>query len=259
MPTLKCVTLGCKVNQYETEYLREALEGLGYREAAEGEPVDLCVVNTCTVTATSDSKSRKAIRRLGRLYPQAEIIVMGCYASRAPEQLAALPGVVEVVADKRRLPELLARRGALRPPQGISRFGTRHRAYVKVQDGCRMDCAYCIIPLVRPVLTSRPLATVLDEVRRLVDQGYREIVLTGIHLGHYGCEPPGGPPLVPRLDAASTPSTPPDDLCAARPGAKLVELLRSVADLPGTFRVRLSSIEAAEVSEELVELLAARP
>lgn len=267
MPTFKCVTLGCKVNQYETEYLREALEGLGYREATENEPVDLCVVNTCTVTATSDSKSRKAIRRLGRLYPQAEIIVMGCYATRAPEQLAALPGVVQVVADKRQLPQLLARRGAAELPSGISRFGTRHRAYVKVQDGCQMGCAYCIIPLVRPVLTSRPPAEVLDEVRRLVDRGYREIVLTGIHLGHYGCEhvgqwgcgPSGSRPVAARLADPNGNGTQPVGLHPARPGMKLVELLRRVADLPGEFRVRLSSLEAAEVSEDLIELMAERP
>ncbi len=258
MPTLKCVTLGCKVNQYETEYLREALEQLGYRQAGAGEPVDLCVVNTCTVTATSDAKSRKAIRRLARQYPQAEIIVMGCYATRAPEQLATLPGVVEVVTDKRRLPELLARRGAFHPPRGISRFGTRHRAFVKVQDGCRMGCAYCILPLVRPVLASRPVAEVLDEVCRLVDQGYREIVLTGIHLGHYACESPGSFAPVAGPWSPDASGVPADGFRSTRPGAQLAELVRRVAELPGAFRVRLSSLEAAEVSEELVELLADR-
>ena len=100
MPTLKTLTLGCKVNQYETEYVRQGLARAGYREAADGEAVDLCVVNTCTVTAVAEAKSRKAIRRLARECPGAEIIVMGCYATRAADEVAALPGVVEVVADK---------------------------------------------------------------------------------------------------------------------------------------------------------------
>jgi tRNA A37 methylthiotransferase MiaB len=99
-PTLRTVTLGCKVNQYETERLREGLLRLGYRNATAGEPAQLCLVNTCTVTAESDLKSRKAIRRLHRQNPQAEIIVMGCYASRDPQAVAALPGVADVVTDK---------------------------------------------------------------------------------------------------------------------------------------------------------------
>ncbi len=118
--TLKTVTLGCKVNQYETEYVRQGFQRLGYRDAAEGEPVDLCIVNTCTVTAESEAKSRKTIRRLAKAHPEAEIIVMGCYATRAPAEAAALPGVVEVVADKRELPESA-------PAAGTGRRAGRHR------------------------------------------------------------------------------------------------------------------------------------
>ena len=128
----------------------EGLRRLGYREAGPGEAVDLCIVNTCSVTAEGKAKSRKLIRQFARRNPQAEIIVMGCYASRAAEEVAALPGVVEVLCDKRQLPELLARRGLVDVPSGISSFGRRHRAYVKVQDGCAMECSYCIIPHVRP-------------------------------------------------------------------------------------------------------------
>jgi threonylcarbamoyladenosine tRNA methylthiotransferase MtaB len=189
--SLKQITLGCKVNQYESEYLCEGLAGLGFREAAEGETADLCVVNTCCVTADAEAKSRKAIRQLHRRYPAAEIIVMGCYATRAPEEAAASPGVREVVTDKRRLGELLGRLGLPQIPSGISRFGERHRAYVKVQDGCRMGCSYCIIPSVRPHLSSRPADDVLAEIGRLVDHEHREIVLTGVHLGHYGAESGG--------------------------------------------------------------------
>ena len=146
MPTLAAITLGCKVNQYETEYVREGLRRLGYRQPEPGEAIDLCIVNTCSVTAEGEAKSRKLIRQFARQNPQAEIIVMGCYASRAAEEVAALPGVVEVLGDKRQLPELLARRGLVDVPTGISSFGRRHRAYVKVQDGCAMECSYCIIP-----------------------------------------------------------------------------------------------------------------
>ena len=113
---------------------------------------------------------------------------MGCYATRAPEEVAALPGVSQVVTDKRELPDLLGRFGVTDIPTGISGFGRRHRAYVKVQDGCMLRCSFCIIPHVRPNLASRPVEHILDEVRRLVDRGYREVVLTGIHLGHYGVD-----------------------------------------------------------------------
>ncbi len=152
MPLLKTVTLGCKVNQYETEYVRQGLLGAGYSPAGRGEAADLIVINTCTVTLEGDYKSRKIIRPLARENPRAEIIVMGCYATRAPAEVAALPGVVEVLTDKRALPDLLARRGTVDIPSGISSFDRLHRAYVKVQDGCRMQCSYCIVPQVRPEL-----------------------------------------------------------------------------------------------------------
>jgi len=239
MPTLTTVTLGCKVNQYETEYLREGLLRLGYREAEEGEPADLCVVNTCTVTGEADLKSRKLIRRLARQNPHARIIVMGCYATRAADEVAALPGVVEVLVDKRKLPDLLARLGLVDVPTGISSFGRRHRAYVKVQDGCRMNCTYCIIPTTRPVLTSRPPDDVLDEIRRLVDHGHREIVLTGIHLGHYGVDLANRSQDGGRID--------------------LARLVGRIVQLEGTFRLRISSMEAVEVTAELIRLMAGHP
>ncbi|MEZ6111412.1 MAG: tRNA (N(6)-L-threonylcarbamoyladenosine(37)-C(2))-methylthiotransferase MtaB [Pirellulaceae bacterium] len=234
--TLKTVTLGCKVNQYETQYIAEGLQRIGYRDAVENESADLCIVNTCTVTHEGDAKSRKAIRRLARENPHARIVVMGCYATRAPEEVAQLPNVVEVVTDKRELPDLLGRFGVADIPTGISRFGQRHRAYVKVNDGCLLRCSYCIIPKVRPELTSRPMEHVLDEIRRLIDNGYREIVLTGVHLGHYGVD---GNRHLPREQ-----------------WTRLAHLVRAVAAIPGDFRVRLSSIEATEVTRELIETLA---
>lgn len=237
-PKCKLVTLGCKVNQYETEFVREGLLGIGYRDATAEQPADLCIVNTCTVTAEGDSKSRQVIRRLGRENPAAKIVVMGCYATRAPEDVAQLPGVTEVVTDKRELPDLLGRFGVTDIPTGISGFGRRHRAYVKVQDGCLLRCSFCIIPHVRPQLTSRPTQHILDEVRRLVDNGYREVVLTGIHLGHYGVDWNRGQPKANWV--------------------RLSHLLGKIVDLPGDFRVRLSSIEATEVTRELIDVMADR-
>ena len=233
---LRTVTLGCKVNQYETEFVREGLLGIGYQDAAEEEAADLCIVNTCTVTGEGDSKSRQTIRRLARRNPAAKIVVMGCYATRAPEEVSRLPNVTEVVTDKRELPDLLGRFGVTDVPTGISTFGRRHRAYVKVQDGCMLRCSFCIIPYVRPQLTSRPVEHILDEVRRLVDNGYREVVLTGIHLGHYGVEWNRG--------------------AAKQDWVRLSHLVARIAELPGDFRVRLSSIEATEVTRELVDVLA---
>src|SRR5262249_30591852 len=146
--TCRLVTLGCKVNQYETQLVKEALEKHGYREAQDGENADLCVVNTCTVTAEGDSKSRKTIRHLARENPGTRTLVMGCYATRAPEDVRKLPSVFEVVTDKRELPDVLLREGVHDMPKGISTFDGRKRAYVKVQDGCILKCTYCIIPKV---------------------------------------------------------------------------------------------------------------
>lgn len=237
MPLLKTITLGCKVNQYETEYIRQGLTRLGYREVGDGERAELCLVNTCTVTAEAEHKSRKAIRRLTKEHPGAKIIVMGCYAARAPDEVGAMPGVVDVVTDKRRLPELLTQLGVVDVPTGLCLPGRRHRVYVKVQDGCRMPCSYCIIPQTRPVLNSRPIDHVIDEIRCLVAHGHREIVLTGIHLGHYG------------VDLARSNGRRPN----------LARLVRAVAALPGEFRVRISSIEAAEVTRELIAVMADHP
>jgi threonylcarbamoyladenosine tRNA methylthiotransferase MtaB len=236
---LRTLTLGCKVNQYETEFVREGLLGIGYTDAADDDAAELCIVNTCTVTAEGDSKSRQAIRRMARRNPGAKIVVMGCYATRAPEEVAVLPGVSQVVTDKRELPDLLGRFGVTDVPTGISGFGRRHRAYVKVQDGCLLRCSFCIIPYVRPQLASRPMLHILDEVRRLVDRGFREVVLTGIHLGHYGIEW--------------------NRRVAKSDWTRLSHLVRRIAELPGDFRVRLSSIEATEVTRELIDAMADHP
>lgn len=235
--TLKTFTLGCKVNQYETELVREGFLGSGFRDAEPGEPADVCIVNTCTVTSEGDSKSRQAIRRLARDNPHAEVLVMGCYATRAPQELAALPGVAAVIADKRELPDILGRFGVFDLPNGISRFGNRSRAYVKVQDGCVLKCSYCIVPKVRPRLASRPIDDVVEEVRRLLGNGYREVVLTGVHLGHYGVDWDGQKPKSEWI--------------------RLSAVVKAIVQIEGDFRVRLSSLEATEVTDELVDVMAA--
>jgi threonylcarbamoyladenosine tRNA methylthiotransferase MtaB len=230
--TCRLVTLGCKVNQYETQLVKEALAHHGYREADDGETADLCVVNTCTVTGTGDAKSRQVVRQLARHNPGTRTIVMGCYATRDPQAVSQLPGVFEVVRDKRELPDVLGRLGIVDMPRGISHFDGRKRAYVKVQDGCILKCTYCIIPHVRPGLTSRSPDDIEDEVRRLVGNGYREIVLCGIHVGHYGVESTRGR--------------------TGRPPFRLWHLFRRLDRIPGDWRMRLSSIEAAEINDDFI-------
>lgn len=230
--TCRLVTLGCKVNQYETQLVKETLLKNGFREAAEDESADLCVVNTCTVTGEADSKGRQLIRKLGRRNPGTRIIVMGCYATREPEVLRDLPGVFEIVRDKRELPDVFERLGVVDLPSGISQFDGRRRAYVKVQDGCILRCTYCIIPSVRPGLQSRTPEDIEDEVRRLIDNGYREIVLSGIHVGHYGVDTTRGR--------------------SGLPPFRLWHLFERLDRIPGDWRMRLSSIEAVEVNGDFI-------
>jgi threonylcarbamoyladenosine tRNA methylthiotransferase MtaB len=237
--TCRLLTLGCKVNQYETQYVKEMLEANGYVEAAAGSPADLCVVNTCTVTAEGDAKGRQLVRRLHQNNPGAALVVMGCYATRDPETVGRLPGVTKVITDKARLAEELAPFGVSAVPPGITRFDGHQRAFVKVQDGCLLNCSFCIIPQVRPTVRSRPPEEVVEEATRLVENGYHEIVLTGIHLGHYGLDLSRGKPK--------------------EEWVRLWHLLERLARLPGQFRIRLSSLEAAEARDDLVRVLAEQP
>lgn len=232
MKTCRLVTLGCKVNQYETQLVREALERQGYREADDSEAADLCVVNTCTVTSNGDSRSRQVIRQLARQNPGTQTLVMGCYATRDPDAVRALPAVSEVVTDKRELPDVLARHGIFDDLPGISRFPGRKRAYVKLQDGCILRCSYCIIPQVRPGLRSRTPDEIEAEVRRLLDHGHQELVLTGIHVGHYGVESTRGR--------------------SGKPPFRLWHLFQKLDRIPGPWRMRLSSIEAGEIGDDFI-------
>jgi len=234
--TCRLVTLGCKVNQYETQLVKETLLKNGFREAGDDETADLCVVNTCTVTSTGDSKSRQLIRQLARKNPGTRTIVMGCYATRDPEAVGDLPNVFEVVTDKRELPDVFDRLGVVDIPEGISEFDGRKRAYVKVQDGCILRCTYCIIPKVRPGLHSRSSDDIEAEVRRLIDNGYKEIVLTGIHVGHFGVDTTRGK--------------------SGLPPFRLWHLFRRLDRIPGDWRMRLSSVEAAEIHDDFISAAA---
>ncbi|MEM6776396.1 MAG: tRNA (N(6)-L-threonylcarbamoyladenosine(37)-C(2))-methylthiotransferase MtaB [Planctomycetota bacterium] len=235
-PTLRVQTLGCKVNQYESEWLRQGLHSIGYQDAHHDGAADVCVVNTCTVADTGDAKSRQLVRRMHRDNPDARIVVMGCYATRAPEEVAQLPGVTEVLTDKRELPDLMQRFGVIDVPTGLTGFAGRQRAYVKVQDGCLLRCSYCIIPKVRPSLASRPTEDIVSEVTALVAAGHREVVLTGIHLGHYGVDWNRNQPREQWI--------------------RLAHLLEQLVTIDAPFRIRLSSIEATEVTRELISVMA---
>ncbi len=249
-------TLGCKVNQIESLHLAETLEGLGFTAAGAGDEVDLCVVNTCTVTAKTDSQCRQMIRRVVRENPRARVVVTGCYAEVAEKAVRAIPGVSGIMGneEKGRARSVLAREAAGlqagAPPifssavsdgglpvlsDGgeqaglITGAGGRSRAFVRVQDGCQAFCAYCIVPYARgPVKSDHP-DRVAAQVRLLVEQGYPEVVLSGIHLGAYGTDR------------------------GERQG--LSKLVRRLLSIPGKFRLRLSSVEPTEVDDGLIDLV----
>ena len=182
----KIVTLGCRTNQYESQAYRDQLLSLGYQEVKEGEKAEICIVNTCTVTESADSSSRHAIRQLARENEGSQLLVTGCFAERAPIQVGKLAGVTHVVPNNEK-ESLLAKifpEDSL-PEFSIKQFQAHTRAFVKIQDGCNSFCTYCIIPYVRGRSRSRKPEEVLEEVRQLIAEGFKEIVLTGINIGDY--------------------------------------------------------------------------
>lgn len=240
--SVRFVTFGCKANQYDTQVLREALlrRGLAERQGA----AELVVVNTCTVTAEAGRKARQVIRRIHRESPDSRICVTGCLAESEPEVLRGLPGVEWVLGngEAKRPVSFLRQLGhevdpeELGVPAGITAFAGHTRAFVKIQDGCDKACAFCIIPKVRGASRSRPIPELCEEIRQLVEGGHVEVVLCGIHIGHWG------------LDLGLSLA----DLLAA-----LVALEPRDASGEGLpYRLRLSSIEATEVDDALVELMA---
>lgn len=236
-------TYGCKVNQYESQLIREGMIAAGLREANHTH-ADIVVVNTCTVTAQSDSKIRQAVRRIARTNPDAVIMITGCGAKRHEpvfegcsnihsatganwrERQKALQSEIAAILHKR--PPANDIDDPVQIPAAISSFGGHTRAFVKAQDGCNSFCTYCTVPLVRGPSFSRDLAEVYSEVRRLAERGYKEVVLTGIHLGQY---------------RDSDNHTLPD-------------LLQALIDLPHEYRLRLSSIEPQDINERFIEVFA---
>lgn len=242
MPTIAVHTLGCKVNQYDSEAMLESFEKAGYESVPFDQDADVYLVNTCTVTGTGDQKSLKLIRRLNREHPDAGIIVAGCLAQRDAEKVA-LPGVKLIVGVQRRsevvaLYQEAVRRGALIDATAplkdapfetlfVSRHEGKTRATMKIQEGCDRYCAYCVIPYVRGPVRSMPLEALRAEARRLAVSGYREIVLTGIHLASYGRG----------MDET------------------LLDAIRAVQETPGVMRIRLGSLEPKVVTEEFAREL----
>ena len=241
-------TFGCRLNQYDTEAIRTLVNaGGGFETVGPRDVADVHVVNTCSVTARADATARKAIRRINAAQPDAKIVVTGCYAQRAPGELAALPGVALVVgaADRGRFAELIEHLDDGPPVVAVSPIATaksfldvpitemteHSRAFVKVQEGCNESCTFCIIPQTRGVSRSRTPESVVDQVRNLVDAGYVEVVLTGVHIGDYGLDLPGRRRMLP-------------------------DLIERILGVDGVERFRLSSIEPASLCEEVVTLMA---
>ena len=240
-------TLGCKVNQYETQAMETLLRQHGHLPAQEGEQADAVIVNTCAVTAESGRKSRQTIRRLKEENPEAVLAVCGCYSQISQEEVAALGAqVIFGAAERKKLVEAVEeavekglgcrcvdkpfqRRDFERLPSGA--VAGRTRAMLKIQDGCVNFCSYCIIPYTRGRLRSLPIPEAVEETRRLAGLGYRELVLTGIEVASYGLDLPG------------------------RPG--LTDLVCAVAEAAGDMRIRLSSLEPTVVTEDFCRRLAA--
>ncbi|MHC4606027.1 MAG: tRNA (N(6)-L-threonylcarbamoyladenosine(37)-C(2))-methylthiotransferase MtaB [Planctomycetota bacterium] len=229
-PTFTLVTFGCKVNQYESQALREDLVRRGYREAPAGEAPSLFIINTCTVTETASSEGRRWFRRLQRRNPGSRMVVTGCAVETDRD---AFNGGALVVPQKEKAAIGGLLTGTATDTFTVSRFDGHTRAFLKIEDGCDLNCSFCIIPRVRGPVASRPIADAVDEAKRLVDNGHAEIVLTGIHVGAYG-----------------------KDLARR---SLLPDLVERMLEIRGLARVRLSSIEANEIEDALVGLMAAEP
>ncbi len=243
MKTCAFYTLGCKVNQYETQSIRESFLKSGYKEVEFSEPSDVYVINTCTVTEKADKESRRLIRKAGRQNPKAKIAVTGCYAELDTDEIKSVPGVSFIMknADKDKIACIIdsekpaARRPANKKynPLEISDFKDRSKAFLKIQDGCSNFCSYCKVPLVRGSSVSRDEDSVIAEAERLVRKGFKEIILTGICLGAWGRE----------LTLKKS----------------LSPLLVKLAGIDGDFRIRLSSIEPKYVDNDLLETIKHSP
>jgi threonylcarbamoyladenosine tRNA methylthiotransferase MtaB len=255
--TVALTTLGCRLNQVESQEMGALLEGRGFRVVPAGSHAQVHVVNTCTVTGRADFSDRQAIRRITREDPGAFLVVTGCFAQTDPDAVAALPGVDLVVGnqEKYRLPDLLdslvkrpraavavadireARAMPIAPialgNSMIGRTSGRSRAFVKIQDGCQHRCAFCIVPAARGGSRSQEPKVVLDQVRALAEAGYADVTLTGVDIGHYGWD------LYPRTSLAA--------------------LVRSLAGVDGLRWLRLSSVLPSYFTADLIDAVTTLP
>ncbi len=247
--------MGCKVNQYESEAMQRLFEAAGFEVAADVSTASVVVVNTCTVTAVSSQKSRQMIRRAAGVNPDAVLVVVGCYAQSEPAEIAKIDGVDVIIGtkDRTRIVELIRNaQCVMRNEKPLSVVGDaedirefeelphapqRTRAFLKIEDGCNNFCAYCIIPYVRGRVRSRSLKSIRAECLALAAAGYKEIVLTGIHIGAYGRDF--------RRQGSGDRGQ----------GISLVDAIKTVLDAANPVRLRLGSLESAEMTDELIDLL----
>lgn len=244
-PKVAFHTLGCKVNFYDTEAIWQLFKNEGYEQVDLDDTADVYLINTCTVTNTGDKKSRQMIRRAIRRNPDAIIAVTGCYAQTAPNEILEIPGVDLVIGtqDRDKLIPLVKQFQKERQPINAVRnimktrefeeldvpeFSGRTRAFLKIQEGCNNFCTFCIIPWTRGLSRSRAPESVLKQATQLVAAGYKEIVLTGIHTGGYG-----------------------EDL----ENYSLADLLRDLDKIEGLERIRISSIEASQITDDVIDVL----
>lgn len=245
MSTVAFHTLGCKVNTYDTEAIWQLFKNRGYTQVDFNDMADIYVINTCTVTDTGDKKSRQVIRRAIRRNAQATVVVTGCYAQMAPDEILQIEGVDLVIGTQHRdqIVDLTEQVQETKSPLrfvssvrsqrefeelDVPDFQDRTRAFLKIQEGCNNFCTFCIIPYSRGFIRSRKPENVLEQTRMLVAKGYREVVLSGIHTGGYG-----------------------DDL----DNYSLADLLVDLEQVEGLERIRISSIEASEIDDRMIEVL----
>jgi threonylcarbamoyladenosine tRNA methylthiotransferase MtaB len=244
--TFKIITLGCKVNQYESAALKESLLASGCSETSPDKETDITIINTCIVTKRASDQSRQAIRKAQRENPAGLTAAVGCYAQVYPDELSSIEGIDLIVGNtvKDRLPDillehqkrhdrLLSKEFKSKEPfefQPVKGFLDRTRAFLKVQDGCQSFCSYCIVPYARGPLRSLDSVSIIRALRSLSEEGYKEVVLTGIHLGKYGVD--------------------------LKDDQDLKGLLRLIGKEGFPFRIRLSSIEPNEIDRELIEMVA---
>ncbi len=262
-------TLGCKVNQYETEALKEEFARAGYQVAGEDDVADIYVINTCTVTNLADRKSRQYIRRMKRRSPEAVIAVTGCYAQTKPAEVASVEGVDIVAGNgeknelRKYIEDFIDRREAqekkdrhklcmVTPCEELTEYKSsgiitsmesRTRAYIKIEEGCNRFCSYCMIPYARGPVRSRSMEEIIREAKTLIDKGFKELILTGINTALYGAERDGLNGCEPCVNGVAKSAQ-----CSG-----IEPLIRALSDIPGDFRIRLSSLEPTVINAEYVK------